>query len=754
MAIFMPTNVLPDVRSGLGLGVVDAGADMTVSWHINGPSALTKYEIQIYQNDADSTLMLDTGELTTGCPAYGTTVDGEIQFFSATITAAALSTAGITNGNEYKLVITQWWSAADSIRQSSASVFYTRATPTLSITAIGTVTTRYYTFTGTYSQAQGDVLNWLRWQIADADNTDEPFYDSGRISGTMQLSCTYDGFFAGTDYAVRLSCQTENGVEADTGWVTFSVNYTVSDISGEVEAGCVGGTDAVVVDWGSLGYIPGTAIGDWNISDDNIMTLSAGASVTWDYVSASAMNFAAPWSIVWKGDLANANADLFVIGQSGGDIKLTYAYATGTLTLKQGSTTLVSQSGIISNPTVTAVLTATRLYIRSEYVAGGLLPATTLYPATTRYPADADVLTVDTYTLSPSYTQTAITSVSVGGYQQCDYIEVINGTASASVITAAITNGEYEPGLASNDYMLADWTQGLYAGTLNLNGDTIAGFTVYRRQGDGTNLVKVSETGAGTSRVYDYGALSQQGPYTYYLFLTGTSTYFASPIASGTVMPCWWNWTLMECEETDNENIYTVMNAYRFRLNIESGAMTNNNTPSLLDNFTPYPKIQITPQNYKSGSLTGLIGAVTMVNGQPEYMDSIALRDAIFALSVSRKPMFLKNRKGDLIRVRPAGAISMQTGDETRQQTQTMTFPWAEVGPATNVSLYSTAFAGVQEPEGTFTPQYYADTSDATADAKNLRIEKTGYGANGKLVGTTNVTISGNTLVLPEGMKE
>lgn len=712
MAIFQPSFVIPDARSGIGLGVIDAGQDMTVSWRINGQSALTKFQIVIYENDSNSTQVLDTGALTTGCPAYGTNSMGDIQFFSYTIPAADLYTAGMTNGKAYKLTIRQWWSVNDYVDQSSASAFITRAAPTLAMDTIGTagvIGTRDYTFTANYAQAQGDVLNWLRWRIAYADDLNHPFFDSGNVSGTMQLSCSYDGFFTktdayGTDYAVRLTVQTENGVEADTGWVNFSASYTVYDTPGEVQAGCVGGTDAVLVRWSGIGYIPGTGSGNWKIEDGEL-TLPDGASVLWDQAGTGAMSFDAPWSVVWRGKLTNADAAIFTLGQSGGDITLTYDSATKTLALKQSGTTLVSQSGIVKQPTVTAVLTDAKLYLRVEYPSGGLYPSLTLYPSDSLYPKADDTTQVDTYELSVSYTQTAITSVSLGGVQTCIFMEVINGTASAETIAAAITDGTYTPGLSGSDYMLADWTDGLDAGSLNVGGDTITGFDIYRRQGASGRLVKITEAALDAEQVYDYGALSQQGPYTYYLFPLGTDTYIASPIQSGAVTPCWWNWTLMECAETAVKDAFTVLAAYRFRLNVETGAMSNNNAPNLLNNFTPYPKIQLAPQNYKSGTLTGLIGIVSMSGGQPQYVDTIAIREAIYALSVTRHPLFLKSRKGDLFRVKIAGAISVQTGDATREQTQTVTIPWAEVGPADGVSLYSMTYAGAQEPEGKFSPQ-------------------------------------------------
>lgn len=757
MALFQPSQVVPDVRSGIGLGVVDASQGITVSWHINGPSALVQFGITISTNDAASTILYDSGILTTGCPAYGTTSTGEPKMFSYYIDPVDLEDAGIENGQEYKLEIAQWWanSASARVDQSSASVFLTRNLPSLSISAIGTggvIGTRSYSFTGNYSQDQGDVLNWFRWQIEDDEGNS--LLDTGDISGTMDISCYYDGFFDGGNYRIQLSVQTENGAEVSTGWVSFSASYPTAPTTGMVTAGCVGGTDAVLVEWSGIGYIPGEAGGDYSISEDNVLTLDVDSVVEWNSTGAEALSLAAPWSIVWKGKLGESNADVIMLGQTGGDINIHYDWQTMSLAIMKGSTTLATQSGLINDPMVTLVLTPTNLYIRSDYMYGGLYPSDTLYPATTRYPKADTVPTTDTYNLALSYTQQAITFARIGGWQECDFFEVIQGAASAETIQQAITDGDYTPGLNDSDYMLAQWNDGLNAGNVNLNGDSLVGYSLYRRQGMSTSLIKIADTDISVTRLFDYAALSQQGPYTYYLFPTGENTYIAQPLTSGMVMPCWWNWTLMECAQDGDSGIYTVIAAYRFKLNVETGDMSNNNAPNILQNFTPYPKMQLAPQNYKSGSLTALIGAVDWSSGQPEYVDSTALRDRIFALSVTQNPLFLKTRKGELIRIRVSGAISMQTNDATREQTQTMTLPWVETGSAQGVSLYSATFAGVQEPEGNYVPQFYVDASDATATAKNIRVEKTAYGVGGKIIGEADVSVVGNTLVMPEGMEE
>ena len=762
MAIFQPTWVTPDVRAGLGLGVVDVTQGMTVSWHIQGSSGLVAYQVRILTNDAASTEKYDSTKTAVSPAMYGTSSSGEMLFFTHTISAADLT--ALSNGNEYKIIITQWWGATDaeSVTQNSASVFVTRATPSLSISVSpgDTIATRAETFTATYSQAQGDVLNWFRWRIATQGNEAAPFFDSGEISGTMDISCAYDGFFSGSDYSIRLDVQTENGVEVSTGWVNFDVDYPVPTVTGGVTAGCVAGTDAVLVEWSGIGAIPGVANGPYSISADNVLSLPLLSSITWDEKGFSPMSFAAPWSIVWKfspkGTTGGGSRTLLKITQDNGDyIEFKYSWSVSFFNFSINGSNVQLVDQITPGSTVTVVLTATGFYVRRETAGGGLYPANDLYPSDTLYPLDNDQIVALVRDYAPTYTQDAITSVVLGSPQNCYYLEVIDGTASADVIAAAITNGTYTPGVSTSDYMIADWDGGSIDGsTLDIGGDTIIGYDLYRGKDDGGALVKVAETDAETDQVYDYGALSQQGVYRYYLFPKGATTYIASPIVSSWVNPCWWNWTLMECAPTASKNIFTVLNAYRFRLNIETAAMSNSNSPNLLQNFTPYPKVQLAPQNYKQSSLTGLIGAVDWSSGQPQYKDTIELRDEIYALSTTQNALFLKSRKGDLIRVRISGAITMQTGDATKEQMQTATIPWVEVGSAAGVSLYSLSFAGVQEQEGEYVPQYYVDASDATADEANIRIAKTAYGPNGKIIGDASVSVEDGSLILPAGMKE
>lgn len=245
--LFQPTNIVPDMRSGIGLGVVDVTNGLQVSWQVNGDyPRMTAFTITIYLNDAASTQKYSTGDtpLRTGCPFFGRDSNGEINFFSYTIPPAALSSAGITNGNEYKLLIRQYYketgdSGAElNVLQSSASVFVTRSTPIFNMTSSLSVASAEYTFTYRFLQTEGDTLDWIRYQISDNRSIRTILYDSGNIYSPGELSCTYSGFFTNQSYAIRATGQTSSGMSVSTEWESFRVIYSGTSLTGNITATC------------------------------------------------------------------------------------------------------------------------------------------------------------------------------------------------------------------------------------------------------------------------------------------------------------------------------------------------------------------------------------------------------------------------------------------------------------------------------------------------------------------------------------
>lgn len=685
MALYMPTFIHPDSRWGIGNGTIDVNEDLEVRWLVNGNSPMTQYSITIYTNDENSTQVYTTGNQTTNCPFYNTTspsnsAETEQVFFTHTITSAAMTGAGMANGGEYKLLITQYWSMAESITQASASAFITRATPSLIIDSVPSpLTERLYTFTAEYTQADGDVLNWIRWQIAESGNEEEPFYDTGNIYGATDLTMDYDGFFKDTVYSVRCTGQTENGIECDTGWQDFMVSYDSSPLTGFVNAQRMCNLSAIKVSWPNVSYIGGSATGNYRLRRGRIVMFD-GASVTWGSVNGQAMGFAPPWSIFYSGELRGMDVTLFAITTIDGNLSLSYSLAARTLSLTMGATTLQTINDVDSTADVVAVITPDAFWLHLAWATGGLYPSETLYPSNTLYPRDNAARSVSTTSYPLSYTQSKITDVAVYGESTCEYLQIIEGTAEQSDINDAVYTNTYSPTFEDGVYFYAGFEDGLYAGNLN-NGETLTGYAVYRAASNESILQKIAEVGITDNTVYDFSAKSQMG-YVYYVFPLDSTTYVTEPLVSDTVSPCFWNWTVLETEK-QSDGSYLPISEYDFGKNLSSGAISNGNTPSISATFTRYPNVQLSPQNYQSGTLTSLIGWIS----QTKYSDSIELRDAIWALSTSNHHLFLKTPKGDLMKIRTAGAISMTTQDNSREQAQTVALPWTEVESAHGMSI-------------------------------------------------------------------
>lgn len=279
--LFQPTNIIPDTRTGIGFGVIDASDKMQVSWQVNGDfPRMTAFRITIYDNNAASTIKYDSAKLTAGCPFDGRDANGEIKFFSYTIAGSTLASAGITNGHEYKMTIAQYYmdgNTETNIGQSSASVFITRQAPTFTMSST-TVGAAEHTFTWNFSQAQDDTIEWIRYQIQIINEGDTAtIYDSGNIYGSAEYQCTYSGFISGNTYQIRATGQTSSGVPIATEWSQFTVSYTGGTPTGNVIAECYAGHDAVAVMWDTVSTASGqNAWVLYRKDADNIAMLKVG----------------------------------------------------------------------------------------------------------------------------------------------------------------------------------------------------------------------------------------------------------------------------------------------------------------------------------------------------------------------------------------------------------------------------------------------------------------------------------------------
>lgn len=689
MALFQPTNITPSSFSGLAAGTVDVTQNLTVSWQVNGNSPLVAYQIRIMQNTSASTQVLTTGKVTLANPFYGVNYKGETQYFSATITASQMSTAGMTNGyaNGYKMEIKQWWDANNSITQTSASYFITRSMPTLTMdTVTDPMASRAYTFTATYSQAQGDAVEWMQWQVMSADGSGNMVYDTGKIYGTGEIKMEYDGFITGSSYKVQCVVQTENGIEVGTGWTEFSVSYPSSLLDGTAYACALCDTDAVEITLPPSVYITGEATGTISYKENElgntvISLASASDTVVWNEANTEPLSLGYPYSVIAAGTVTSVLNDNTILTLSSVEHSMSViAKSDGFYFEKDGDEIFHYAIALYGGEMYRMVISPERVDMAMFVYSGApTFPSPTLYPDTDLYPSSG-VIVGNTFSEVIDQWQTGnIVSIQISGPNEYDFIG-IKSPLTEEQINYIISNDGYEPTYDADTKFLALFNNTLSAGSLS-SSQEIEGFTVYRKANDDAYFYHLVDLPIGTKTFRDYGAASQN-TYQYYVYASTASYYAASSLATESITPLFWNYTLLCCTKDDN-GVYHMQNEYRFALDVASGSVGNNNSPVFQQNFTRYPMRQPVNSNYRSGTLSALIGSVT----GGKYVDSINLMQELYNLSTSTLTKFLKTRKGEIFMVETSAPVQMQIGDNYIDQPAKISLPWIEVGDASNASI-------------------------------------------------------------------
>lgn len=333
MAIFQPSNITPSNFAGLGSQTIDVKDNISISWQVNGNSSMTAFRIQIY-NNSTSIEVKDTGRIALDSPFYGIDNKGNPKQFTYNPSNTLWSSWGLSNGNEYKMIITQYWGTSDenSVTQYSGSVFLTRETPiitiiyTPSLDSDGKGTVAKQGFSATISPT-GTVLNSVRWQFGkvEGDISSNPIDnslvtiidDTGAIN-TNVLEYEVSGLLNGNNYAIKCTIETADGIETESGWQGFAVEYATAETKGEISTECLA-DDSVLLSWGGAVDIEGVMSPDGESPEVNEseLFLAEGQSVTWDKVNKTEnLDFPSPWSMAWKGEIAKISSNTYSLTAS------------------------------------------------------------------------------------------------------------------------------------------------------------------------------------------------------------------------------------------------------------------------------------------------------------------------------------------------------------------------------------------------------------------------------------------------------
>lgn len=258
-------------------------AQKNVSGSVAGGSAIMNNDIFTLKSDYSEFMVQDSNHIIKG-------------FIPVSVLTSVPADRGTTHVYEIQESLTNYY---DWLNQYSDNVFLTRTAPTLTIDAFTTPLDKIVnTFTATYTQAEGDSVKWVRWELIN-NTQSKTVADTGEIN-TYVFSYTYDGFMNDENYTLNCYAETENGVPVMAS-VTFDVSYQMPQAEGEIKLLC-NSDSSVTLSWAQASDIIGEATDPEGYSiNDNVLTLNNGNDIIWDTKNGQSLSIPTPQSIAYKG---------------------------------------------------------------------------------------------------------------------------------------------------------------------------------------------------------------------------------------------------------------------------------------------------------------------------------------------------------------------------------------------------------------------------------------------------------------------
>ena len=270
--------------------------------------------------------------------------------------------------------------------------------------------------------------------------------------------------------------------------------------------------------------------------------------------------------------------------------------------------------------------------------------------------------------------QTNITEIILHGEQICNYVYISNETVSMPY--------DFTPVWINNTSFMTRFNLAtLQSGQYQVAKQSM---DIYRENVSTGALEKLYSCNGNTTQIRDFSWITNNN-YHYYGYArldnryTSVNSFIELPICRK--QPYYL--LLATKQDEEQQNTYHVVHYWRFGNNVEASSISNNNTPSFLNNFTGYRLKQPTTRKGKSGTLQALLSNV--VNGQ--YKDTTLEMENLYALSKCNNPLFLKDMKGNLYMVTVSGPITQTIHTKSKYQEVKVSIPWEEIGPADGVSI-------------------------------------------------------------------
>lgn len=277
------------------------------------------------------------------------------------------------------------------------------------------------------------------------------------------------------------------------------------------------------------------------------------------------------------------------------------------------------------------------------------------------------------------------TNITLHGNQICDYLYI-----ASSVTNTNFQQVKSEPEWNDNTLLLAKFNGDLKAGNEDILGN-LKGYEVRRVNKSGSNSDYVGFISEESEKenyfIVDYAAKNNTDIVYHFhpLVESNGAEILLPPTVIDDVKSDWGYWSLMVVDETDRDNVFYLNKVFKFELNLETGDMSNNAGSNIIHNFTKYPYVQHSTQNYWSGSLTALTGY--LLCGNAEYIQTVDIIEDFKNLSSDTRRKFLKDMVGNIWEVEITSPVDISTDDRLIQRLKTVKVSWAEIAPTNGISI-------------------------------------------------------------------
>lgn len=233
-----------------------------------------KWKVRLYQSTADMLITYGFVQQTSTTTVIYTQPNINVRVgmnlvingVSKAITAYNIDTGATTVASAYSsapTIGTQYKIYSDFIDTVPDYIFYARQTPTVSVSAItdDTLTTKYYTFTGNYTQSDGVPIVYHKFDLYSYNSDGEPtLIDSSGKIYSAKLEYTYDAFRTGNTYMIQMTVENNMGIVSQTEPYIFDVEYEIIEYLQQPSAVFDEKRNAINVTWATPVEHEGRAI--------------------------------------------------------------------------------------------------------------------------------------------------------------------------------------------------------------------------------------------------------------------------------------------------------------------------------------------------------------------------------------------------------------------------------------------------------------------------------------------------------------